>query len=251
MRVQKQLEVDSLLYQRVRYLLRHNHHDMYIDENDIIKVIDQTNISGNNRKYLELYDKIAPLYRIANTIYFKWKFGGEENYRNEFLSALEIKPYDRILETSVGAGDNFRFIRKDVSLVGVDLSYGMLKQARKNLKKWQRDAYLFQGNAEILPFKNNLFDVVFHVGGINFFNDKEKAIQEMIRVAKSGTKIMIVDETEELIETTYKKTPITNKYYQETDQVTSLLEYIPTDMLDIQYKEICKGLMYCITFRKP
>lgn len=33
------------------------------------------------------------------------------------------------------------------------------------------------------------FDTVFHVGGINFFNDRARAISEMIRVARPGTKL--------------------------------------------------------------
>ena len=53
---------------------------------------------------------------------------------------------------------------------------------------------LFLGNAECLPFADESFDVVFHVGGINFFNDRAKAIREMIRVAKPGSKILIADE---------------------------------------------------------
>jgi ubiquinone/menaquinone biosynthesis C-methylase UbiE len=40
------------------------------------------------------------------------------------------------------------------------------------------------------------FDGVFHVGGINFFNNKEAAMAEMIRVAKPGARILIADETE-------------------------------------------------------
>lgn len=164
---------------------------------------------------------------------------------------MEIKPGDKLLETSVGAGDNFRYMPKNVTLYGLDLSFGMLKQAMKNTKKWKQQAYLFQGNAEALPFKDNCFDVVFHVGGINFFNNKQAAITEMIRVAKSGTKIVIVDETEKLIESTYKKTPITKGYYQTGKQIGAPLEFFPDDMRDISCKEICKGLMYCLTFRKP
>ncbi|WP_205842062.1 methyltransferase domain-containing protein [Natranaerobius trueperi] len=34
-----------------------------------------------------------------------------------------------------------------------------------------------QGNAEELPYKDASFDVVYHFGGINFFNSK-KAILE-------------------------------------------------------------------------
>ncbi len=51
------------------------------------------------------------------------------------------------------------------------------------------------------------FDCVFHVGGINFFTDKVRAIKEMIWVAKPGTKIVIVDETERTIRENYQRTP--------------------------------------------
>jgi len=248
--MQQQL-YSSPIYDEIRNILIDDHDDIFIHENGIMQLVDETHIVGNNRKYLKLYDKIAPLYRMSNAIYFKWKFGGERNYRQEFLSELEINPNDRVLETSVGAGDNFRFLREDITLFGLDLSYGMLKQAQKNLKRWKRNAYLLQGNAEVLPFKDHSFDVVFHVGGINFFNNKREAILEMIRVAKSGTKIVIVDETDKLIESTYKKTPITKNYYQEANAIGAPVELIPDNMLDIHWKEFCQGLMYCVTFRKP
>lgn len=248
---QKSVNASTLIGQHIIQVMQDNHADMYIHPNGIMQMVDEAGITGNNRKYLELYDKIAPLYRIANAMYFLLKFGGEKRYRNEFLSELEIKPGDKVLETSVGAGDNFQYMPRDTRLYGLDLSYGMLNQATKNMKKWKQVAYLFQGNAEVLPFRNNCFDAVFHVGGMNFFNDKQTAILEMIRVAKSGTKIVIVDETEKLIESTYKKTPITKAYFQKAQQIGAPLKYIPDNMHDISCKEICKGLMYCLTFRKP
>ena len=55
---------------------------------------------------------------------------------------------------------------------------------------------LFLGNGEQLPFRDDSFEGVLHVGGINIFNDKKAAIEEMIRVSKPGTRILIADETE-------------------------------------------------------
>lgn len=110
---------------------------------------------------------------------------------------------------------------------------------------------MFQGTAEYLPFKNESFDVVYHVGGINYFNDKQRAILEMIRIAKNGSKIVIVDETEKLVTGTYQKNPITKKYYDQNEDISAPIQLIPDEMVEITYKEICKGLMYCLTFRKP
>jgi len=51
------------------------------------------------------------------------------------------------------------------------------------------------------PSRTKPSTVVFHFGGINFFNDKAAAIREMIRVAKPGTKFVIGDENEALAKT--------------------------------------------------
>ncbi|WMM23474.1 class I SAM-dependent methyltransferase [Tissierella sp. MB52-C2] len=220
-------------------------------EKNIVRFMEDDEITGNNKKYLEFYNKIAPFYNFANKLYFIFKFGSEENYRKEFLSELEIKDKDKVIEISVGTADNFPFLPKNIDLYGLDISLGMLKQAKKHLNKWNINAQLFQGAAESLPFKDGSFDVVYHVGGINYFNHKDKAINEMIRIAKSGTKIVIVDETEKLVNGTYKKTPITKKYYDEEYDISAPIELIPKEMLDINYREVCKGLMYCLSFRKP
>jgi len=56
-----------------------------------------------------------------------------------------------------------------------------------------------------LPFADNTFDIVFHNGGINFFNDKALAISEMLRVAKVGNKLLIADETADFMESLLEK----------------------------------------------
>lgn len=233
------------------YVVNAHNQTMFEIENGIIKFIEKDEIEGNNKKYLELYDKIAPFYNLSNKIYFMLKFGGEKNYRKEFLSELEIEPHDKVIEISVGTADNFRFLPKNIDLYGLDISLGMLKQARKHLKRWGIQANLFQGMGEYLPFKDERFDVVYHVGGINYFTDKERAIREMIRIAKSGSKIVVVDETEKLVKGTYKRNPVTKNYYEENHDISAPIELIPNGMKDISYKEICKGLMYCLSFRKP
>lgn len=78
---------------------------------------------------------------------------------------------------------------------------------QKCQKKWsaKTNLSLVHGSAEDLPFADNSFDIVFHSGGINFFSDKAKAISEMIRIAKPGTKILIANETADYIDSQYKK----------------------------------------------
>src|SRR5262249_55333038 len=53
---------------------------------------------------------------------------------------------------------------------------------------------LLLADAHSLPFQNDLFDRVFHVGAINAYRDPTRALHEMARVARAGTPIVVVDE---------------------------------------------------------
>lgn len=207
-------------------------------------------VTGPNLKYQTLYDRIAPGYDLAERLYH-W-ITRKPSYRLEFINELELKPNASVLEVSIGTGANLRYMPMDIDFYGVDLSWGMLRKCQKNLVQWKRHAHLFQAEAERLPFKVETFDCVFHVGGINFFTDKTRAIKEMIWVAKSGTKIVIVDETERAIRQTYQRTPIVRKSFEPgTEKVRSPIDLVPREMKDIVSREICGGKLYCLTFRKP
>jgi ubiquinone/menaquinone biosynthesis C-methylase UbiE len=207
-------------------------------------------VSGPNLKYQTLYDRLAPGYDFAEHLYH-W-FTRKPNYRHEFISELELKPQARVLEVSVGTGANLRFLPHDIDFYGIDISWGMLHRCERNLLKWRRKAHLFHAEAERLPFIVGAFDCVFHAGGINFFTDKARAIKEMIWVAKSGTKIVIVDETERTVRDNYQRTPVVRGSFKPgAEKVRCPIDLVPAEMKDITAREICNGKLYCLTFRKP
>lgn len=207
-------------------------------------------VTGPNLKYQVLYDRIAPGYDLAERLYH-W-FTRKPNYRHEFLSELELKPNARVLEVSVGTGANLRFLPVDIDFYGIDISWGMLHKCQLNLLKWRRKAHLFQAEAERLPFKVETFDCVFHAGGVNYFTDKARAIKEMIWVARSGSKIVIVDETERTVREKYQRNPlIRDSFPPGSEKVRCPIDLVPSDMKDVIAREICGGKLYCLTFRKP
>ena len=169
--------------------------------------IDESELEGDNKKFVKLYNKISPFYYIGQKIFSKIKFGGEFNFRNDFLQYIEINENDTVLETSVGTAENFYFLNKKAKYYGADISMGMLKKAFRHIKRWKINAELNCCEAENLPYNDNVFDVVYSCGGFNFYNDKQKAVNEMIRVSKSGKKIFIIDETEKTVNEVYKNVP--------------------------------------------
>jgi len=207
-------------------------------------------VTGSNFRYQNLYDRIAPGYDLTERLH-RW-FTRSPDYRPEYLSELEFTEGARVLEVSVGTGANLRYLPENIDFYGLDLSWGMLHKCQKNLNRWHRRAHLFHGEAERLPFRVEAFDCVFHVGGINFFTDKARAIKEMIWVARPGTKIVIVDETEKTVREDFKKNPVIRNHFESgSEEVRCPIDLVPPEMTEIKAREIADGRLYCLTFRKP
>ncbi|HLO15411.1 MAG TPA: class I SAM-dependent methyltransferase, partial [Anaerolineales bacterium] len=156
---------------------------------------------------------------------------------------------------SVGPGVNLPYLinRPDVGEVfGLDISLGQLQRCQRYVAKKSWDMDLFLGNGEQLPFQDGSFECVFHVGGINFFNDKKSAIDEMIRVAKSGARILIADETEKGAQGYEKFIPGFKKSFGgKRSQIVPPIDLVPSNMLETRLFDVWKGWLYCIEFRKP
>ena len=214
-------------------------------------LLDEAKLIGQNRRYEGFYNRVAGGYDAAIRFVALVGSGGEEQFRREYLQELEVAEGARVLEVSIGTGANVHYLPEATSYFGVDISWGMLQRCQRNLKKWRRQAELILGNAEDLPLRDEAFDAVLHVGGINAFDDRAKAIQEMVRVAKPGAKIIIVDETLKLMER-FSWAPSVRKLLQEYREVFAApIGLVPEGMIDIQAKDIVHGNMYCLTFRKP
>jgi len=225
--------------------------ERFIIRDGIPVLVDDVKVTGFNKRYQGIYNRVAGLYDMGIKLAGYLLGKSEKDFRREYLSELSLKEGDRILDVSVGTGGSLHFLPSNIIFYGLDLSWGMLKKCQKNLKRWKLDAELVLGNAEDIPFQDESFDAVLHVGGINAFNDRGKAITEMIRVAKPGTKIIIVDETLKLMNSV-KWIPAVKKWLHEyRDRFAAPTDLVPRDMKEVQVKELARGNLYCLTFIKP
>jgi ubiquinone/menaquinone biosynthesis C-methylase UbiE len=188
----------------------------------------------------------AKVYTTVTNIMFI-PCGGARNARLEVMERLEIKKDDYVLETGIGAGDNLPYLNRmfDVhTYFGLDIQKQMIRLCKKNMKKWGLAGIICRADAQALPYADESFDFVFHLGAINLFTDKKKAIEEMIRVAKPGTKIVIADETE-------KAGKLLNIFMGKQEEIIPPVELVPDNMEDIKLEFIWKDYGYLIEFRKP
>jgi ubiquinone/menaquinone biosynthesis C-methylase UbiE len=208
-------------------------------------------IDGMNQKYQRLYNRLAPFYDAITHTFAAIKSGGEEQRVREYLRELEINPGDRVLETSIGTGRSLHFLPRSAHYYGIDISLGMLKQCLRKSRRLGWEVELFLCPAERLCFQDCAFEVVYQVGGINYFNDPGAAIREMIRVARPGAKMIIVDETEDLARK-YASAPAGGEFYKNHGKVIhSPADLVPEEMQDVTMKTIANGDLYCLIFRKP
>ena len=207
-------------------------------------------LTGDNGKYNHLYQTIGGFYDDIQRIFLALKGFDRDAYFRAYMGLLEVKAGDSVLETSVGTGLNYKYLPEGLKLSGLDLSSAMLVNCQTNLRRWGMDADLYRGNAESLPFSDNSFDVVFHVGGINFFNERAKAIHEMIRVARPGSVLLIADETEKHVKEIYEKQP-GGMFKNRKEPVSAPIDLVPAEMQEVHLEELRDGQFYALTFRKP
>ena len=228
------------------------------EQDGILLCLDSDNVTGDNAKYMNMYNRLARWYDFGERWIARLRYGNSINEtRRSLMNELEWRQDCTALYVSIGTATDLNHLPANIDpstldLNGADLSLGMLARCRDVWRKKAVGLDLVHCNAEDLPFANNMFDVVFHVGGINFFSDKQKAIDEILRVAKPGTKIMIADETADFIQKQYKKSLFTRNYFQDTDfDLTQIENCIPKTVQEKKTRLLWNNRFYCITFRKP
>jgi phosphatidylethanolamine/phosphatidyl-N-methylethanolamine N-methyltransferase len=110
------------------------------------------------------------------------------------ISHMGVGETDRVLDLGIGTGVSLNYYPRRGQIIGIDLSAGMLREARKKIRERGLDhATVFQANALVLPFADDSFDHVFISHVISVVSDPYRLVQEAQRVAKPGARIVIVN----------------------------------------------------------
>lgn len=149
-----------------------------------------------------LFNNISAKYDIANRFI---SLGIEKIWRKKFSN--HIAGSERyILDACCGTGfSTFDIISKikakNFKVYGVDFSEEMLAVARSrlaNIKKNMKDSSNFdvefmKADVTNLNFNDDYFDVISIVFGIRNIFDRKKALEEFLRVAKPGGRLIIME----------------------------------------------------------
>lgn len=131
----------------------------------------------------------------VHSVFYDATFGRLVRRRIErAIRHMNISDTDRVLDLGIGTGVSLNFYPNRGRIIGVDLSGGMLREARKKIRERNlTHATVFQADALRLPFGDDTFDHVFISHVISVVSDPYQLVREAQRVAKSGARIVIVN----------------------------------------------------------
>jgi len=103
-----------------------------------------------------------------------------------------------ILDLGTGNGrvalDALEMMGNKGYVIGVDISKNMLEEARlRRVREGIDSATFIRACSEHLPFRNDIFDVVYSNFGLAHFESPMTSLDEMVRVLKGGGKIGLAD----------------------------------------------------------
>jgi ubiquinone/menaquinone biosynthesis C-methylase UbiE len=112
-----------------------------------------------------------------------------------------LHPELEVLCVGCGPGNILRAIsamQPTILATGIDISHKRIEQARERSAAYPKLQF-YCGNATELQFSRRTFDVVYTRMLLQYLSQKEKAVAEMVRVAKPGATVLLQDLDGQLI----------------------------------------------------
>lgn len=167
------------------------------------------------------YDSISSIYdnvRTGNLVLVEF-----------IVNTLDISSEMSILDLGCGTGNHTNILKQKTgaTMVGVDISWGMLSKA---LTKSNAIEFV-QSLAECLPFTDFSFDLALMIEVIHHLQDPFQAMKESFRVIKHGGHICIVTQSYKQIEER-----ITSCFFPATVEI-ELARYPTIDDIEIMLKQ--------------
>ncbi len=143
----------------------------------------------------ELFDKISPVYDLANRII---SLGVDKHWRNTLLRHIPLLPDQTLCDLATGTADQILALSKSPFIgkfYGFDLSTNMLLLGQKKLaKRGLRKKTLLQvGNALGVPVADKFCDLATISFGIRNVTEPLKCLSEMYRILKPGGSCFVLE----------------------------------------------------------
>ncbi|KAL5537857.1 hypothetical protein UlMin_046086 [Ulmus minor] len=145
-----------------------------------------------------LFNRIAPVYDNLNDLL---SLGQHRIWKRMAVSWTGAKMGDCVLDLCCGSGDLTFLLSEKVGssgkVSGLDFSKEQLSVAASRQQLLSKPCYKniewVEGDALDLPFPDGYFDAITMGYGLRNVVDKRRAMQELYRVLKAGSRVSILD----------------------------------------------------------
>lgn len=156
---------------------------------------DNAALLGDKRLTPTMFDSIARRYDLVNHVL---SMNIDRRWRASLVGYAHAHENDEVLDVATGTGDvaiAFARFTPAKSIVGVDLSDGMLQVAHRKIAEqgWEDRISLRAGDALRLPFEDQSFDIVTIAFGLRNLPDYQRGVNEMARVLRPRGRAVILE----------------------------------------------------------
>jgi demethylmenaquinone methyltransferase/2-methoxy-6-polyprenyl-1,4-benzoquinol methylase len=156
----------------------------------------RTPYTGDKARYVrEMFAGIADRYDLLNEIL---SFRRHKAWRKYAVRLSGVKPGDHALDVCTGTGDFaldlFRVIGPTGLVVGSDFCGPMVKLGKVKTDRASSSAIpMMIADAQELPYASDKFDCITVGFGIRNVADRQRAFDEMVRVARPGGRVLCLE----------------------------------------------------------
>ena len=149
------------------------------------------------RQVEHMFDRIAHSYDLLNHCL---SLGIDKRWRRAAINSLRPYAPKKMLDVATGTGDFALLAARTLgpeSLLGVDISEGMLEVGRKKiLQAGLADVVSFRReDCMALSLPDGEYDALTVAYGIRNFQDLDRGLSEMYRVLRPGGRLVIIELT--------------------------------------------------------
>jgi demethylmenaquinone methyltransferase / 2-methoxy-6-polyprenyl-1,4-benzoquinol methylase len=146
------------------------------------------------RRVQGVFDSVASRYDLMNDL---MSLGLHRAWKSYAVAVANLQEGDRVLDIAGGTGDLARSMARRVGKSGIvlhtDINDSMLRQGRDRLLDEGLMLPTVLCDAEALPFRTGLFDLVSVGFGLRNMTHKEAALAEMARVLRPGGRLLVLE----------------------------------------------------------
>lgn len=212
---------------------------------------------GKKREQVEaMFDNIANEYDRFN---YLASFNIDRIWRKRAISSLKPFAPRNVLDIATGTGDLALLIEnilKPESIIGCDISEGMMQVAREKCRRRGITNIRFEKeDCTALSYPDNSFDALTSSFGVRNFQELEKALGEMHRVLCPGGHLVILELSSPTKFPMKQLFPVYAKYVMPTlgrlfSKDAKAYRYLPESIAAFPQGEVMQGILEKVGFSK-